>query len=283
MQQTERRGRGRERRERTSYRDDERSAKPPDSIRLFEFLQPQIGDKPKEEDNADYPDQDDYGGVEQEELPTWERDNVYHRPGHGRSGGEKPYTRGRGTYQDRDDSNTRGRRGSYRGRGGSYHNDSSYQDRRESYRGRGRPSHDDSYRTDNRESHRGRGSHQDRDWRGISAGTTFRGQGSSDQESYGGREQSFRDNRGSFRRGRGSRDIEDTYSNHRSSNRDHYPSSRSPVNALVEDFKAWPGLETKPAQLPVQVEIRSAAPKTQEQWAVEDYCLAKWESSDKVQ
>jgi hypothetical protein len=66
MQQTERRGRGRERRERNSYRDEERSAKPRDSIRLFEFLQPQIGETPKEEDNAAYSDEDDYVGIEAE-------------------------------------------------------------------------------------------------------------------------------------------------------------------------------------------------------------------------
>lgn len=280
MQQVERRGRGRERRERTSYRDDERSAKAPDSIRLFEFLQPQIGEKPKEEDNADYPDQDDYDGEEQEDRPSWERDNVYRRPDHGRSGGGQSYTRGRGSFQDRDDSNGRGRRGSHRIRGGSYHDDSSYQDRRGAYRGRGRSNQDDSYRES-------RESYQERDWRGVSAGTNSRGRGSShfDQEqSYRGRGQSYRDNRGSSRRGRGShRDIEDSYSNHRSSNRDHYPSSRSPVDVLVEDFKAWPGLETKPPapHPPVQVEIRSAAPKLQEQWMVDDYCLAKWESSDK--
>lgn len=280
MQQVERRGRGRERRERTSFRDDERSAKAPDSIRLFEFLQPQIGEKPKEEDNADYPDQDDYDGEEQENRPSWERDNVYRRPDHGRSGGGQSYTRGRGSFQDRNDSNGRGRRGSHRVRGGSYHDDSSYQDRRGAYRGRGRSNQDDSYRES-------RESHQERDWRGVSAGTNSRGRGSShfDQEqSYRGRGQSYRDNRGSSRRGRGShRDIEDSYSNHRSSNRDHYPSSRSPVDVLVEDFKAWPGLETKPPapHPPVQVEIRSAAPKLQEQWMVDDYCLAKWESSDK--
>ena len=314
MQQTERRGRGRERRERNSYRDEERSAKPRDSIRLFEFLQPQISETPKEEDTADYSDQDDYNRIEAEEnRPSWERDGVYRRPGRGGSEVEQSeYSRGRGSFQDRNDSNGRGRRGSRRGQGGSHYQDDSYRDRRDSHRGRGNSNQDDSYRDrkashrgrgnsnyensyrDRRESHRGGGSHQDQDWRGISAGTTSRGGISQfDQEqSYGGRGRSYQDRRGSSRGGRGGRgsrgshqDIEDSYSNHRSYNRD-YPSSRSPVDALVDDFKAWPGLEAmaKPpvAQISAQVEVRTAVPKTQEQWTVDDFCLAKWESSDKV-
>ncbi|XP_046447616.1 tudor domain-containing protein 3-like isoform X2 [Daphnia pulex] len=314
MQQTERRGRGRERRERNSYRDEERSAKPRDSIRLFEFLQPQIGETPKEEDNAAYSDEEDYVGLDEaeENRPSWERDGVYRRPGYGVSGsGEQSYSRGRGSYQDRNDQqNGRGRRGSYRGQGGSYiqddpyrerrdshrgrgssNQDDSYRDRKESHRGRGGSNYDDSYR-DRRESHRSRGSHQE-DWRGVSAGTSSRGGGNShfDQEqSYGGRGRSYHDRRGSSRGGRGGRgsrgshrDIEDSYSNQRSYSRD-YPSSRSPVDALVDDFKAWPGLEAKPTatQISTQVEVRTAAPpKSQEQWAVDDFCLAKWESSDK--
>lgn len=168
MQHTERRGRGRgERRERNSYRDDERSAKPRDSIRLFEFLQPQIGSEPQKEDEYSDDAGDDY--AELEDRPTWERDSGY-RPGRGGGG-----ARGRGSFQD-DNSYNRGRRGSHRGRGSS---DDSNRDRRGSYRGRG--SHDDSYR-DRRESHRGRGSHQEQDWRGVRP--SFRG--SSDQEqAYG--------------------------------------------------------------------------------------------------
>jgi hypothetical protein len=44
-------------------------------------------------------------------------------------------------------------------------------------------------------------------------------------------------------------------------------------------------LEAKPTatQISTQVEVRAAAPpRSQEQWAVDDFCLAKWESSDKV-
>ena len=265
MQQTDRRGRGRERRERNSYRDEERSAKPRDSIRLFEFLQPQIvGDPQKEEDVSDDAG-DDY--AELEDRPTWERDGGYQRRS-GR-GGVESFRGGRGSYQE-DTSYNRGRRG--RGRGGS---DDSYRDRRGAHRGRG--SQDDSYR-DRRESHRGRGSHQDQDWRGVRS--SF--QESSNQEQSWNSSRGYQDRRGSSRggrRGESYRDIEDSYSNHR-----NYPSSRSPVDALVDDFNAWPGLDTKPKTQPAQPQVEIRAPKVvqQDQWAVEDFCLAKWESSDKV-
>lgn len=264
MQQTERRGRGRERRERNSYRDEEHSAKPRDSIRLFEFLQPQIGESKKEE-AEDSDDPEGYGaGLDEESRPSWERDGVYRRPGRGRPAGDN-FSRGRGFFHDRGESNQRGRRGS-----------------------RGGFSHDDS-RRDDRHSHRGRGSHQDHDWRGVKTGDNP-GRGRSHQNedhSYRGRGQSFQDRRGSSRGGRrggrGShRDIEDSYSSQRGYQ--DYPTSRSPIDALVDDFNAWPGLETKPSSQPsAQVEIRSVASKFQDQWAVEDYCLAKWESSDQVE
>lgn len=81
MHQPERRGRGRERRERNSYRDEERSAKPRDSIRLFEFLQPQIGESGKEENEADFNDDSENEYAAQEAQPSWQREG-HHRRGH---------------------------------------------------------------------------------------------------------------------------------------------------------------------------------------------------------
>lgn len=277
MQQSDRRGRGRgrERRERTSRRDEELASRPRDSIRLFEFLQPQIGEAKKEE-NSDFSEGDDVG-PDQEDGPSWERDGVYRPPGRGRSMGDHHNFRGHVTYHDRGESHHRGRRGS-RGRGGSYQDDS-YRDRRDSHRGR-----------DSRESR------QDHDWRGIKTGGDDRGRSHQDGDaSYTGRGRSYQDRRGSSRGGRRGggggrgyhRDIEDSYSNQRSY-RD-YPSNQSPIDTLVDDFNAWPGLESKPSSsqssaqvAQVQTHVRSVAPKVQDQWAVEDFCLAKWESSDQV-
>ena len=252
-QQPERRGRGRERRERNSFRDEERSTKPRDSIRLFEFLQPQIGETPKEENETGYDDalEDEY--AVEESQPSWQRDE-YHRSGRG-----APKT-------------DRGQRG---------------------YRGRGRSNQSSSYR-DTRESHSSR-SYQDQDWRGIKSAPSDRGRRNHDLDT-----DQFNNDRGqsSYRRsfsreggrrgGRGGsrgyhRDIEDShfsYGNHRG-----YPSSRSPVDALVDDFKAWPGLETKPpGPVPTVIgdESQFVSRKAQEQWAVEDFCLAKWEASQQV-
>lgn len=252
MQPTERggrgRGRGREsREERNARRQEERAAtKPRDSIRLFEFLQPQITEQRDDDPNSDESD-DGRTDSRHQEGNNWDRRGRGHFRG-GRGG-------------DREEFNQSGHRGP-RGR-------------------RGGPNHGDSYRD---RAPRGRESDLDRDWRGTS-GAGYHGRGSSQYESeqsYRGRGQSYRDRRGSSRGGRrGSiRDIEDSYSSYRS----HGDYAQKDIDTLVDDFSAWPGLETKaPSHSSGQVERHSGnVSKVQDKWAVEDYCLAKWESSDKV-
>ena len=107
----ERRGRGRGRRERDfSSRDEERAARPRDAagIRLFDFLQPQIGAEVVEDEEPEEEPMD--------EQPSWERDGIYRPRGAGRQdrGGYEPRgRRGRGGSYDDDDD-----RGYRRGRGG---------------------------------------------------------------------------------------------------------------------------------------------------------------------
>jgi len=47
----------------------------------------------------------------------------------------------------------------------------------------------------------------------------------------------------------------------------------------VNDFNIWPGLEPNPSRPTPkpEVTVSSSAPQP---WAVEDYCLARWELSD---
>lgn len=224
----ERRGRGRGRRERDfSSRDAERAARPPDSggVRLFDFLQPQIGAEEAEEEALD---------VEEADQPSWERDGIY-RP----RGSSEPHDRG-GRFD-------RGRRG-----GRSYDDD-------DRSRGQGgqylKISHEDKLtKVLHVPGHRGRRGGPDRG-RGRGRRGSYQEWGGSDY----GRPSSDRTN------------------------------DRS-VNNLVEDFTAWPGLgdapkepSSKPAGPPPGTSFpRHDVVRGSEQWAVDDYCLAKWESTDHV-
>ena len=79
IQQPERRGRGRGRRERTP-REDDYSSRPRDSIRLFEFLEPRIATEEEEADDQDIREEIDnqnYATNERSNQPSWERDGIY--------------------------------------------------------------------------------------------------------------------------------------------------------------------------------------------------------------
>lgn len=273
IQQPERRGRGRGRRERTP-REDMQSSRPRDSIRLFEFLEPRIG---AEEEEVEEEIPEDEAVMEGANQQSWERDGIY-RPRR---------------ESDREDSYQE-RRGSSRGRRGSYQDRSDYREPRGSSHQRSRegswrddrpPQH-----RDRRESHRGRGgyredSHQDAPRRGD-----YRG-----REGGGGR---GNDRRGSSRGNRGYRDIEDSHIDRQQFSRSGgrrddagysrniYSSRYSPEEKLVNDFAAWPGLNETKDSIPSasasrsQTEVSVAPSKPQEQWAIDDYCLAKWENTD---
>ena len=73
IQQPERRGRGRGRRERTP-REDMQSSRPRDSIRLFEFLEPRIG---AEEEEVEEEIPEDEAVMEGANQQSWERDGIY--------------------------------------------------------------------------------------------------------------------------------------------------------------------------------------------------------------
>jgi len=221
LQQKERRGRGRGGGGRNRDRDREdysASSRPRDSIRLFEFLEPQIGVEETEEQAAAA--QESYGSYGREDSYQ-ERNGAY--------GGREE------SYYERNESH-RGRGRSSRGNRGPHHDrEDSYRPRDESFGGRGEP-------------HRGRG----RSSRG----------------------------RGGPPRGRGGsyRDREDSYDSSRAS---HFSrgSSAAAVDNLVNDFNVWPGLEPNPSRPTPKPEPMSSS-TAHEQWALEDYCLAKWELTD---
>merc|ERR1712071_328426 len=107
------------------------------------------------------------------------------------------------------------------------------------------------------------------------------------EESYRGRGRSSR-GRGGSSRGRGGsyQDRDDSYRENRS-NRGNYHGRggynqtdlvsfpNHTVDNLVDDFNVWPGLEPTPSRPAPKVEPLPS--NSQEQWVVEDYCLAKWE------
>jgi len=252
LQQTERRGRGRGGGGRNRDRDREDysvSSRPRDSIRLFEFLEPQIGVEEAEEHPVA---EEAYGGEDcyQERNRSYgRREESYHEQNEFQRGRGKSSRGNHGSYQNREES-YRGRGGSSGRRGGSHH------EREESHRGRGGSHYE------REESHRGRGgSHYER------------------EELYRGRGRSSRGRSGSSRaRGASYREREDSYDSFRTS---HFNrgSSNAAVDNLVEDFNIWPGLEPNPSRpVPKPEPMTSTTASTQ--WAVEDYCLAKWELSD---
>ena len=56
---------------------------------------------------------------------------------------------------------------------------------------------------------------------------------------------------------------------------------------MIDNFAAWPGLSDSNDPTPAASSSRtqaqvSAAPKAQDQWAIDDFCLAKWENTDNV-
>merc|ERR1712071_454415 len=274
LQQTERRGRGRGGGRNRDREDYSASSRPRDSIRLFEFLEPQIGveeEQPVEENT--------YEDCYAESVDTYqERSESYGRR-EGSHNEQSEFHRGRGvssrgnrgSYQDREESYS-SRGGSSRGRGGSY------QDREESYSSR------DGFS-------RGRGgSYQEREESYSSRGRSSGGRGGSyedREESYRGRGRSSR-GRGGSSRGRGGsyQDRDDSYRENRS-NRGNYHGRggynqtdlvsfpNHTVDNLVDDFNVWPGLEPTPSRPAPKVEPLPS--NSQEQWVVEDYCLAKWE------
>lgn len=226
IQKPEKRSRGRGRRERdhTSRAEERALTRPPNSIRLFEFLEPQIGAEAEEERHDDEAEAD-----EEDEQLSWERDGIY-RPPRGRAG--RGRSRGRGDSYDERDHDRRGSRGSH------YESDTSYRGRRGGSRGRG------GYHNEEDSGHHSRGrrgSYRDR-------GHSGRG----GPNSYGRRE--------------------DSYSSGRAKS----------IENLVEDFAAWPGLAPAPqdaAGRPSSSKPQAEGPKL-DQWAVDDYCLAKWESTE---
>ena len=99
----------------------------------------------------------------------------------------------------------------------------------------------------------------------------------------GGRHRGHHRGRGSHRGGGGSFFYGDDL--HRN------PVERQPVDVLVDDFAAWPGLggaeaaDAAPPQPQPQPPLPQPAPAAsrtaagRHQWAVDDYCLARWEAN----
>ena len=237
----EKRGRGRGRRERDfSSRDEERAlTRPRDTVKLFEFLQPQIGKEEEEE-------------KEDDEEADWERDGIY-RPPAERS------------HRGRDEDG-----GAYRGRGGPRGRRRGFNDDEGSYRGgsRGRRG---GYRHEEDEG--------DRSYRGGSRGRRGGYRDEDDGRSYRGRGRRSDSGRGG--RGRSSFRGSSYYEEH--------SQRRAPsIENLVEDFTAWPGLgpadpEEGSSSRPSTSNVVNINPGPKaESWAVDDYCLAKWETTEQV-
>lgn len=79
------------------------------------------------------------------------------------------------------------------------------------------------------------------------------------------------------------RDIEDSYDDRRRYHGNPSSSTRNQVDTLADDFNSWPGLEARESIRPAEKATSQAASTgSREQWVIQDYCLARWESTDQV-